>query len=73
MKTRSEHLEWCKNRAYRYWREGDLANAVVSMMSDLDKHEATRSQSVPYLMVLGGMYASEHDHEAVRKWIEGFR
>jgi hypothetical protein len=70
-RTRSEHLEWCKNRAYRYWREGNLAEAVMSMGSDLNKHEATRCS--PYLLILGSMYASDHDREAVRKWIEGFR
>lgn len=70
-RTRSQHLEWCKNRAYAYWREGDLANAVMSMGSDLDKHEATKCN--PYLLLLGGMYATNGDREGVRRWIEGFR
>jgi hypothetical protein len=70
-RKRSQHLEWCKNRAYRYWREGDLVNAVASMGSDLNKHEATRCN--PYLLMLGGIYASRGESEEVRRWIEGFR
>jgi hypothetical protein len=38
MMDRDEHLAWCKKRALEYWRAGDLANAVASMGSDLDKH-----------------------------------
>lgn len=73
-KNRSQHLEWCKNRAYRYLREGDLVNAVTSMASDLSKHEGTRGVGEnPYLVLLGGMYATQGDREAVRRWIEGFR
>ena len=72
-RTREQHLEWCKTRAYQYWRAGDLTEAVVSMGSDLWKHEETRGSGVSYLIVLGGMYASEGDKDAVRRWIEGFR
>lgn len=70
-RTRSEHLQWCKNRAYRYLKAGDLVSAVASMGYDLDKHEATRCN--PYLLLLGGIYASDNDSEGVRRWIEGFR
>lgn len=74
-RKRSEHLEWCKNRAYRYWREGKLEDAVVSMYSDLQKHPGTRHgiAGTAYLLVLGGMYANDGDSDAVRRWIEGFR
>lgn len=70
-RTREEHLQWCKNNAYRYWREGKLADAVISMGSDLDKHPETKSN--PYLLMLGAMYASRYESEEVRRWIEGFR
>jgi hypothetical protein len=72
-RTREEHLEWCKQRAYRYWREGNLVEAVSSMGSDLNKHEATRTNANPYLILLAGMYATNGDSEGVRRWIEGFR
>ena len=72
-RTRSQHLEWCKNRAYSYWRDGDLVNAVASMGSDLEKHESFRIPANPYLLLLGGMYATNGDREGVRRWIEGFR
>ena len=45
-RTRSQHLEWCKNRAYRYWREGHLVDAVTSMASDLEKHESFRAPPI---------------------------
>lgn len=72
-RTRSQHLEWCKNRAYRYWREGNLVEAVTSMASDLEKHESFRTPTNPYLLLLGGMYVTNGDREGVRRWIEGFR
>jgi hypothetical protein len=72
-RTRSEHLEWCKNRAYRYLKAGDLVAAVASMVSDLEKHESFRSGANSYLLLLGGMYATDGDREGVRRWIEGFR
>jgi hypothetical protein len=70
-RTRDEHLEWCKNNAYRYLREGNLVEAVTSMGSDMSKHPETGCNS--YLLLLGGMYATEGNREAVRRWIEGFR
>jgi hypothetical protein len=72
-RSREQHLEWCKTRAFRYWREGNLVDAVTSMGSDLDKHEGTRNAANPYLILLAGMYATNGDNEGVRRWIEGFR
>jgi hypothetical protein len=71
MKTREEHLAWCKERALEYWREGDLMNAVTSMGSDLDKHPETKCN--PGLAVLGMMYIKDNDYDGVKRWIEGFR
>jgi hypothetical protein len=70
-RTREQHLEWCKNRAYRYWRDGDLTNAVASMGSDMSKRPDTKCN--PYLLMLGAFYAGDFDRENVRRWIEGFR
>lgn len=39
--TRSEHIRWCKQHAREYVNEGDLSQAVASMISDLGKHPET--------------------------------
>ena len=39
--TRAEHLNWCKARALDYVVHGDLDQALVSMLSDLSKHDDT--------------------------------
>jgi hypothetical protein len=71
MRTREEHLDFCKRRALEYLDAGDLVNAVTSMGSDLDKHPETRASAE--LVLLGGMYALNQDAAGVRRWIEGFR
>jgi hypothetical protein len=69
--SRAEHLTWCKARALEYLDEGDLTNAVASMMSDLGKHpDFTVS---PALVQLGVFYIAHDDEAGVRHWIEGFR
>jgi hypothetical protein len=74
MKTREEHLAWCKERALEYVAAGDLANAVASMSSDLNKHPETAFKAAnAVLMRLGMMYYDQGDPVAVRRWIEGFR
>jgi hypothetical protein len=72
MKTRDEHLAWCKERAHEYLERGDIANGIASMMSDLTKHPETKSNN-PYLTMLGMMYAKDHDLEGAKRFIEGFR
>lgn len=72
MKTREEHLAWCKQRAMEYAMRGDLDSAVASMGSDLNKHPETKENS-PTLVILGMMLVMNHDADGVRRWIEGFR
>jgi uncharacterized membrane-anchored protein len=71
LRTRDEHLEWCKQRAREYLDAGDLLNAVTSMGSDLDKHPELRCN--PYLLMAGALDAQNGDSRKVREWIEGFR
>ena len=74
MRTRDEHLEWCKQRAREYVDAGDLANAVASMSSDLNKHPETAFKAGnAVLLRLGMMYYAEGDPVAIRRWIDGFR
>lgn len=41
IKTRQEHLDWCKERALECLPD-DLPGAFASMISDLSKHEETK-------------------------------
>lgn len=72
MDTRDEHLAWCRKRALEYLNRGDLANAILSMISDLEKHPDTRLQN-PYLARLGIQMVIDNDLAGARRFIEGFR
>ena len=70
--TRSEHLQWCKDRAMEYVDRGDVTNAYSSMCSDLDKHVETKNHPAISLgmgLMVGGMLSTV---EEMRKFIEGF-
>lgn len=71
MKTREEHLQWAKDRALEYWREGNIQDAVASMVSDLKNHDELRYHDT--VMALGIIYVMQEDYDSVRLWIEGFR
>ena len=43
--NRAEHLQWCKDRAMEYCRQGDVTNAYASMASDLSKHPETEGHA----------------------------
>ena len=68
--TRSEHLNWCKQRALEYVDAGDLDQAVASMASDLTKHPET--SNTPPMLTMLGMMEIANGPNAVRRWIEGF-
>lgn len=72
MQTRSEHLEWCKQRAREYCDRGDAMNALTSMLSDLEKHPETaghKGSEIGVMMILSGMLNTPHE---ARKFIDGF-
>jgi hypothetical protein len=71
MRTREEHLAWCKQRAHEYLDRGDLLDAVTSMMSDLDKHPEF-GKTNPFLAMTGMLAAQRHDLDGVRRFIDGF-
>ena len=69
--TRSEHLEWCKQRALEYV-DTDPQNAYASMVSDLGKHLETAGHpgiGLGTMMMLGGHLNTP---EQMRSFIEGF-
>ena len=73
--TRSEHVQWCKDRAMEYVNEGDLLQAVTSMMSDMGKHPETKESATGALAALGMLamqQAQSGDREGVVRYITGF-
>jgi len=72
MRTRAEHLEWCKDRAQEYLLEGDVVNAITSMLSDIQKHPETKLKNGHVLFQLGMMIISEGDIRRAAGFIEGF-
>ena len=72
MRSRDEHLAFCKLRARAYLERGELHEAVTSMMSDLEKHDETKQVPGSPLHMLAFQYASNGDAAGVRRWIDGF-
>lgn len=69
--SREEHLAWCKARAHEYIETGDVQQAVTSMMSDLQKHDDTKTIA-PEVLALGFSAILSGDREQVRRYIDGF-
>ena len=74
MRTRQEHLAFCKQRAMEYVASGDLLEAVTSMMSDLTKHPETanKGEALAALGMMACMQAQNGDREGVIRYIQGF-
>jgi hypothetical protein len=72
--TREEHLAWAKARAIRELEyNGDLAIALASMGSDLDKHPETLKHPATALgvqMLLAGLITTP---EQMREFIAGYQ
>ena len=69
--NRSEHLQWCKDRALEYVDAGDNQQAMSSMISDLRKHKETES-SAGFGFSLGMIAMQSGSSEEMRKFINGF-
>jgi Tfp pilus assembly protein PilF len=72
MRSREEHLQWCKQRALNYLDQGDIDNAVAAMTSDLSKHPEMEPLNWA-LISLGMIYVAQQDRDGARRWIEGWR
>lgn len=70
--TRTEHLQWCKQRALEYVNSGDLPQAFASMGSDLNKHPETKNHSAIQLGMMMMMSGHLDTAEEMRRFIEGF-
>ncbi len=72
MKTRAEHLEWCKQRAHEYCDRGDAANALISMFSDLEQHPETAGHKGAQIGVMLMMTGGLREPSEARRFIDGF-
>jgi hypothetical protein len=70
--SREEHLAWAKSRALEYVEAGDTASAIMSMASDLRKHDELRDHPGIELGVLLLMGGHMRTPEQVRDHIVGF-
>ena len=69
---RSEHMQWCKDRANEYLDRGDVQNALASMMSDLGKHPETQGHIGIQLGMMQMMNGLLESPDAMKKFIDGF-
>lgn len=70
--NRSEHLEWCKQRANEYIENNDMTNAFASFQSDMTKHTETSNHlalEMGTMLLLGGHLSTQHQ---MKDWINGF-
>lgn len=73
MESRSEHLQWCKDRALEILDETeDVGQAYASFGSDMNKHPETQDHSAIQLGVMLLMGGHNRGTEEMRKFIEGF-
>ena len=70
--TRTEHLQWAKDRALEYAGNGDVVNAIASLQSDLGKHPETAGHDGIMLMAMLAMNGHLDTPARVRDCIEGF-
>ena len=70
--NRTEHLQWCKDRAIQYADAGDCSQAIASFVSDMRKHPET--ENYPALELMAMMMFGGHlkTPSEVRKFILGF-
>ena len=69
--TRSEHVQWCKDRALEYLPT-DPNQAFASMASDLQKHPETEGHIGVHLGMMQMMTGGLSDAASMRKFIDGF-
>lgn len=71
--TRSEHLQWAKERALEYLELGDLQNAFASFVSDMRKHDELGGHlGLDLRIIVAETGFPMFDAAGLRRWIEGF-
>lgn len=69
---RSEHLQWCKDRANEYVQNGDVKEAFASFQSDMSKHEGTANHKALDLGLMLLLSGNLSDAQQMTHWIDGF-
>lgn len=72
MKTRDEHLAWCKERALQILESGDMPGAVASMISDLEKYDKPLYDTKTMTLLSADGIFFRNTPDRVKNWIEGF-
>jgi hypothetical protein len=71
MRTRAEHIAWCKSRAIQEMEYSkDPKQGVISMLSDIGKHPETNSEALRALCLMTLMGSCSE--QSVRAFINGF-
>jgi len=70
--NRTEHLQWCKDRAIEFVDQNDLKNAFSSFQSDMRKHAETSNHialDMGTMLLVSGHLSTQHE---MREWINEF-
>lgn len=73
MRTRQEHIQWCKDRAIQemdYYN--DPSQGIVSMASDLSKHPETNDETLISLCTMQLMTKPRMTRQEAVTFINGF-
>jgi hypothetical protein len=76
---REEHIRWCKERAiaeYDYYIKTEpreaVKNGIISIMSDINKHPETRSETLQSLCIFQMMTKPNMSRQEFVTFINGF-
>lgn len=77
--TRAEHIKWCKERAiqeYDFYAKTEprsaLRNGMTSIMSDINKHPETKSDTLQSLCMMQLMSKPNMSRQEFVNFINGF-
>jgi hypothetical protein len=71
--TRTEHLQFCKNRALEILDNGGVAgDAYASFISDMGKHPETANHPALMMGMMGMLNGYYNTPNEMRKFINGF-
>ena len=72
MQTRSEHLQWCKDRANAYFEKNNITEGCSSFYSDMKKHPDTSGHSALELMFQMQIGGHLNTSESAKEFVNGF-
>jgi hypothetical protein len=69
--TKTEHINWCIDRAEFYLDRNELTEAIASFISDMTKHEDT-IERIMIFVESELLFAHTNTVSEFRRWIKGF-